>query len=311
DDADLPARLYGERLLDAVEGVCDTLEFLEPLQVIRDDLASCARARGADRVRGRNERAGHRHRLDVTVVTDDAVDDRLREAVPLEELATDDGVRALDLVVDRLADVVQQTRSLHGLHVVAALAREHARDVRDLDGVSQNVLAVRRAEVQPAEVLHEIGVEAGDPDLVDGGLGGLLHDLVDLGLRLRDHLLDARGVDAPVDEESLEGALRDLTADRVESGHDDRLRSVVDDQIDPGEGLEGPDVAALAADDPALHVVARKRHDRHRVLGRVLGRKALDGHGDDVPRLRVGALPRLGLELADATVRQVLHLLLD
>ena len=49
----------------------------------------------------------------------------------------------------------------------------------------------------------------------------------------------------------------DLAADRVEAAEQHRLGGVVDDQVDPGDLLEGADVAALAADDPALHVVGR------------------------------------------------------
>ena len=51
----------------------------------------------------------------------------------------------------------------------------------------------------------------------------------------------------------------------------------------PGRLLEGPDVAALAADDPALHLVGRQVDDRDRVLGGVVGGDALDRR-DDRPR---------------------------
>ena len=52
--------------------------------------------------------------------------------------------------------------------------------------------------------------------------------------------------------------LRDLAADPVERREHDRLRRVVDDEVDAGEVLERADVAALAADDAALHVVGRE-----------------------------------------------------
>src|SRR2546422_816772 len=93
--AHVAARLDRERLLDALEAVRDAFQLLEPLDVVRDDLAPRARAGRADGVGGRDERAHHRHGLDVTVVADDAVDDVLREPIALEELSADDGVRAL------------------------------------------------------------------------------------------------------------------------------------------------------------------------------------------------------------------------
>ena len=60
----------------------------------------------------------------------------------------------------------------------------------------------------------------------------------------------------------VEGHPGDLAADRVEAGEDHRLGRVVDDQVDAGRLLEGADVAALAADDPALHLVRRQVDDR-------------------------------------------------
>src|SRR5260370_9284445 len=49
---------------------------------------------------------------------------------------------------------------------------------------------------------------------------------------------------------------RHLAADRVEATENDGLRRVVDDEVDAGRMLEGPNVAALSTDDAALHLVA-------------------------------------------------------
>ena len=73
-------------------------------------------------------------------------------------------------------------------------------------------------------------------------------------------------------------------------GEDDRLGRVVDDQVDAGRLLEGADVAALAADDPALHLVGRQVHDRDRVLGGVVRGHALHRGDDDVAGLVLGLL---------------------
>src|SRR2546421_2661294 len=217
DDADLAARLDSEGLLDSGEAVRHALELLQALDVVRHDLAAGARPRGTDRIGGGDERADHRHRFNVAVVPDHPVDHRLRKAVPLEELAADDRVRPLDLVIDRLADVVQEAGALHRLRVVPRFRREHPGDVRDLDRVTQHVLAVRGAEVQPSEELYEIRVEPTDADLVDRCLGRFLHDLVDLGASFANHLLDACRVNSTVDERTLESALRDLATDRIEA----------------------------------------------------------------------------------------------
>ena len=74
---------------------------------------------------------------------------------------------------------------------------------------------------------------------------------------------------------------------------------VVDDELDAGRGLERADVAALAADDAALEVVARQIDHRHRRFDGVLGGAALDGVGDDLLRADGGGLARLGFEALD------------
>ena len=53
-----------------------------------------------------------RLRLFLTVVSGDGVDDRSRAAQPLGDVRADQRVWSLHLVVDRLADVVQQTSGL-------------------------------------------------------------------------------------------------------------------------------------------------------------------------------------------------------
>ena len=65
----------------------------------------------------------------------------------------------------------------------------------------------------------------------------------------------------PSSDELLEGEPADLAPDRVEAGQQHRLGGVVDDHVDAGDGLEGADVAAFAADDAALHLVAGQVQD--------------------------------------------------
>ena len=96
-------------------------------------------------------------------------------------------------------------------------------------------------------------------------------------------LLDAARLDAPVGDERLERDARDLAAYRVEAGEQHGLGGVVDEQVDAGDRLEGADVAALAADDAALHrVVGQVQHGHRRLRGLRRG-DALRGQGDDAP----------------------------
>ena len=106
-------------LLDPAEALGDRLQVLEPLDVGVHRLAAGTRPRRADRVGDLDDRGLQAGVLDLLVVGGDAVDDLERQVVALGDLGADGRVRALDLVIDRLADVVQQAAHLGDLDVGA------------------------------------------------------------------------------------------------------------------------------------------------------------------------------------------------
>ncbi len=181
----------------------------------------------------------------------------------------------------------------------------------DLDRVGEHVLAVAGAKAQPAEQFDQLGVHALHPGVEHALLTELDDAVVQLGLGLVVGLLDPRGMDPAVLQQLLQGEPRHLTAHAVKTGEHHRARCVVDDEIHAGEVLQRPDVAALATDDPSLHVIGRELDDGHGRLGGVAGGQALHAHGENVadPSLRL-ALGLL-LDLAQAARGVVLGRVLD
>jgi hypothetical protein len=230
------------------------------------------------------------------VVRGDPIDHLERQVVTLGDLGADGRVRALDLVVDRLADVVQEAAHLGDLHVRADLRGDDRGEIARLDRMAEHVLAVARAVLEPAEQLDDLRRQARDARLVGGRLAGLAHDDLDLGPGLGDDLLDATGVDAAVGDELGQGDPSNLAPDGVETGQDHGLGRVVDDQVDARRLLEGSDVAALAADDPPLHLVRWQVDDGNGVLGRMVGGHALHRGEHDVASLVLGLLARGALD---------------
>src|SRR4029079_5534703 len=105
--------------------------------------------------------------------------------------------------------------------------------------------------------------------------------------------------DPSVGDEPLDRPPGHFAAVRIEAREDDRARRVVDDQVDAGGELEGADVAALAADDAPLHVVARQIDDGDGGLDGVVGGAALDRLRDDAARALAGVLAVLALDALD------------
>ncbi len=157
----------------------------------------------------------------------------------------------------------------------------------------------------------QLGVHVGDAELGHGVLTGTPAQQVDLGPAALVGLLDPLRVDAPVGDEALQREPGHFPSHRVEAGQQDRLWRVVDDQVDAGDGLEGADVAPLAADDPALHLVARQMQDGDDRLAGLLGRYPLDGQRHDLAGALVAFLPRRALDVPDGHRGLALGLALD
>jgi hypothetical protein len=124
----------------------------------------------------------------------------------------------------------------------------------DLDGVAEHVLAVTCAVFLTAQELDQLGMQAVDIGLEYGPLALRLDGRIHLPLGFFHHFLDAGGVDAAVDDKLFQRQARDFAADGVETGDGNGLRSVVDNEIHAGQGLQRADIAALAADNAPLHL---------------------------------------------------------
>ena len=210
------------------------------------------------------------------------MDDRLRFLVLLGKVYADLDVAALDLMVDCLADVVQQAGAACGQGIKPQFAGHHAGDMCNLDGVLQYVLTVAGTVTQTAEDFDQFGVDAVDAGLEGGALALALDDLLDLSAGLVDHFLDAGGMDAAVHDQLFERQTRDFAAHRVERGKGDRFGRVVDNQINARQRFERADIAALAANDAALHLIVGQRYNRNGCFGNMVGSAALDRGRDDL-----------------------------
>src|SRR5664280_3070539 len=217
EDPDFAAGLDGERPVDAGEAARDRLQVLEPLEVELHGLAARARARGADRVGDLHDGRLQAGVLHLLVMRGDPVHDLEREVVTCRDGRADRGVRTLDLVVDRLAHVVEEAAGLRGEHVRPELRGDDRRQAAGLDDVVQHVLAVAGAELEATEEARDLGRQAGHAGVVGGRVAGLADDQVHLGASLRHDLLDPAGMDPPVGHQLRERDPGDLAPDGIEA----------------------------------------------------------------------------------------------
>ena len=105
---------------------------------------------------------------------------------------------AVDVVLHRFADVVEQRGLLGHLLVEADLGGDHPGERRGVLAVREHVVPVRVAKAKRAEQAGELRVDVGEPDVLARLLAVALDLLGELVARLDDHLLDARRMDAAV-----------------------------------------------------------------------------------------------------------------
>ena len=109
-------------------------------------------------------------RLHVAVVRLDGVDDDGIFLVLLGQLHAELDVAALHLMVDGLAEVMQQACALGQRHIDAQLAGQQTGDVCNLNGVVQDVLAVGSTVFLTAQQFDELRVQIVDARLKRGAL---------------------------------------------------------------------------------------------------------------------------------------------
>ena len=225
----------------------------------------------------------------------DSVDDLGVLLVLAADIHADLDVAALDLVVEGLADVMQQAGAAGHGDVDPQFAGQQPGQPGHLHAVGQSVLAKAGAVLEPADQLDQVGVQAVDAKLHDSPLAFPLHLQLQLAAALFHRLLDAGGVDTAVADQPLQGHAGHLAAGLVKGGQGDGLGGVVDDEVDTGGRLEGADVAALAADDPALHLVAGQGHHCDGGLAGMVGGAPADGLRDHVAGDVLAVVLQIGL----------------
>ena len=120
-------------------------------------------------------------------------------------------------------------------------------------------------------------MQAVDAQIHDRLLAFPLHGQFQFPAALVHRLLDAGGMDTAVGNQALQGHAGNLTAGLIKAGQGDGFRRVVDDQVTAGGGLQSTDVAALTADDTALHLIVGQRDNTDRRLAGGIGGTAGNG----------------------------------
>ncbi len=95
-------------------------------------------------------------------------------------------------------------------------------------------------------------------------------------------------MDTAIGYKLMERQTADLTAHRVEGRDDDRLRSIVDNNLHTTSSLKRTDIATLTTNDTAFYLIVVDMEDAYRVLDSCLRSDTLNGLDDDFLCFHVG-----------------------
>src|SRR4030042_3063633 len=96
-------------------------------------------------------------------------------------------------------------------------------------------------------------MDAMHPNVESGSFPTLSDGLLQLLFRFGHNLFNPAGVDTAIDNQSFESYAGNFPPDRVEARNDDRLWSIVHNQINPCGRLQSPNIPTLSSNNPSLH----------------------------------------------------------
>jgi hypothetical protein len=132
-DAHLSACLHGVDLLDAFKSECNLLQVFKSAKMSLALIATRARSCGADRVCHLHDWSLTRGALHLLMVRSDRINDPLWHAVTARQIGADGCVCSLNLMVESLANVMEEPANLCGANIHTKFASNGACDLRSFN----------------------------------------------------------------------------------------------------------------------------------------------------------------------------------
>ena len=107
-----------------------------------------------------------------------------------------------------------------------------------------------------------------------------LDGVIDFFSALLHHFFNPCRMNTSVYNELFQGNPCNFSPNRVETGKNDRLRCIINNQFHTGKLLQCPDISSLTADDSPLHFIVRKLYYRDGGLRHLVCRTALNRFHD-------------------------------
>ncbi len=233
------------------------------------------------------------------VVAGNGIHHPLVDAVTLGKFCPDNGVSTFNFVVNGFAQVVQQAAHLGNGNVRAKFTCDHPRKVGSFDAVGVLVLSIAGAELETPQQFDDLRVQARYACLVSRRLALLADDLIDFFLGVVYELLNSCRVDTPIYHQFAQRALGNLAANWIKTGNRHGFGCIVNDHINSRRLFKRTNIATIAPDNAALHLVGGQCYYTHGKLTHLIGSDALNCQSDDITGAAISLELRFLVNLAD------------
>ena len=224
-------------------------------------------------------------RFFIAVMGSDAVDDQLGFAVFLGDFRTDRNVSPSSSWSSGLADIVDEPGPFGQVFIDAQFSGHDAGQLRDFDGMAQDILAITGTITQAPEDFDEFRMQTVNARFIRRLFASFADFLIDFFAGLFDHFFNACRMDTAIGNQFFQSNAGDFTAYGIKARQDDRFRRIVDDEIDAGQRFNSPDIASFTADDAAFRLISLAGNDRYCRFGDGSAAQRWMGHGNNFPAL--------------------------
>ena len=202
-------------------------------------------------------------------------------------------------MIDRFANVMQQSGPFGQRNIHAQFRRHHSGQMRNFNRMFQYVLAIAGTILQTAQQSDQFRVQTMDTRFKGCLFSGVLDPLFHFPLRFFDSFFNPCGMNAAITDQFFQGNPGDFPSNRIKTGDKDRFRGIVNNQINPGQRFQGPNVSALPANNSPFHFVVGQTHYRNSGFCSMISSTALNRQRNNFTGFFLGFFLRLVLQIFD------------
>ena len=184
----------------------------------------------------------------------------------------------------RFTNIMEQASPFCHIRVCTDFRRKNTCKVGSIDTVLENVLSITRSIFQTPQYLNQIRMHAANSTLEYRFFTGLTNRFIHFFLCLCHNFLNSCRMDSSIFHKTFQGQSGNFTANRIETGQNNRFRCIINNQINTGQCFNCAYIPPFTSDNTALHFFIRQGNYRNRCFRNCISSVSLNSSCYDFTR---------------------------